>query len=1324
MKRILTLFIIILWGATNVFAQLYRYLEPEDGLSSRRVISIEKDSKGYMWFLTHEGIDRYNGKQYIHYPLIVKDKPIQLFPNLNNLQIDDAGSIWITGKNGYIFQYDQLQDKFDLVLNLSDTLKSVKRLPLTHARIDNSNHLWLCTKTDQYLYHTREKRLVHLNSPIKEEITFLTQGDNNQYYIGTNHNVWIAELKGEQLSVKADSALANFHVIQHLYYHKPTRSLLIGTLMDGFYLYNTQTGTLENLGNQKDVTINTVTPAFQSEEEVLIGTDGNGIYKLNMQTKELQPYLSTGLYLSSKMNGDIIKDIYIDEAGRIWMAVFPNSITIYSDKYPNYEWIKQTSNQYSSIPNNQITYLLEDSDGDIWMTTSNGVCFYNVKKKEWKTLLSSQQQKGHAQNHVFISLCESTPGTILVGGYMSGMYRINKKDMVPHYFFPQKTDSTIRPDKYIRSIYRDEEGNVWAGGYYNFKRIDPISGETEHYSTEYPITFITAKNKQELWIGTINGLYKFNKQEKKIQQAYFSSDIGTVNTIYQDGEKATYIGTHGNGMWIYNNKTGNLANYYTNNSALICNNIYCILPSINKDELIISTENELVCFNTKEKIFLNWTKEQGLLFDKFNVAAGLKTSKNVVAFGGGEGIIIIRDSINLPQVFQSKLVFSDFNIHYQKITPGMKDSPLTKPIDETKEIVLSHDQNIFSFEISSINYDCPSRVLYSWKLEGFYNQWTIPNEANLIKYTNINPGEYTLKVRAILLDDGHIMEERSIRIIIEPPFTQTMWAYMIYGLVFLLILSTILRFIWLRKDSNISKEKIQFFINTAHDIRTPLTLIKAPLNEISNHEELSEEGKNNLNMAIQSTDKLSELATKLIEFQKEELYSSAIHVIPCEINAYIQQFLQQFYLYAEKKEITLNFKGTEEALKVWIDRNKIDSIIHNLVSNALKYTPNGGNITITVRNNATYWFLKITDTGIGISKNDQKKLFKHLFRGNNAVNLQITGTGIGMLQTYKLIKRHYGKISVSSKENMGTTFRLRFPINDKRYKSHVKLGDETTVPTMPIAKEQSPTYTDKEYIPSKPSTAYTLLIVEDNTDLRNFLCQSLSRTYHIMEASNGKEALEQITQKQPDLVLSDVMMPVMRGDDLCKKLKNDVATSHIPVVLLTALNDKENIIHGLEIKADSYIVKPFDVDILKASIASILANKEMIRQRFAQLDYHTEDIGQEVPGLDLDQEFIIKVTETVRKNLSNDFNVDSLCAAFHMSRSSFYNKLKALTNQSPSDFVRQIRMHEAATLLKSKKHTIAEVSDILGYSDPKYFTDIFKKHFGMTPSAYMKQEQP
>ena len=1323
MRRFLVWLFTAILAVLPSSAQLFKYLDTQDGLSNRRVISIEKDKKGYMWFLTHEGVDKYNGKQYKHYKLSDGEQIILPSPNLSTLQIDRDGQVWALGKDGRIFFYQPDQDVFQLKFNFTDSILSKRRLPLTITRIDREDRLWLCTKNAQYIYAIPTGEFFQLESPIQEEITSLIQADDNHYYIGTTHNIFHATLNGRKLVVENDSILNHFHIIHHLYYHQPTQNLLIGTLMDGFYLYNPASKNLEKLGNMNDVNINAVIPYRKSEEEVLIATDGNGVYKLNLKSKHLDPFISVNHHYSNKMNGNIIKDIYEDEDKRLWMAVFPQSITVYSDKYPSYELVKHSRDNPNSLINNQITYIMEDSDGDIWFATSNGVCCYYTKEKRWKSLLSSYQQEKDEQNYVFISLCEASPGVILVGGYMSGMYRIDKKDMIPHYFSPQAEGyAQIRPDKYIRSIYRDLEGFIWAGGYYNLKRIHPDTYEMEHYSMEYPVTYITSKNRDELWIGTTGGLYTFNKTQKKLLQDNLLAEISNINTIYQENEQKTYIGTSGSGLYVYNNQTEELDNYQIANAALLSNSIYCILPGNHPNELFISTENELVCFNIKEKLFLNWTKEQGLFSTKFNTASGIRRQNGGYIFGSGNGAIIIQDSINLPRNFQSKMVFTDFNIDYQQMLPGIEGSPLTQEIDLTKEITLSHNQNIFSLNVSSINYDCPQRILYSWKLEGFYNDWSRPSTHGVIRYTNIGPGEYNLRVRAILLDDGHTLEERSLRITITPPLSRTVWAYIIYTLVVVFIIYAVIRYLWMRKDSHVSKEKIQFFISTAHDIRTPLTLIKAPLSDIHRNEELSEQGKANLEMAIRSTDKLSSLATKLIDFQKEELYTSDVNVTLCDIPVYLTNCMEAYQSYAEKKNINLIFEGTDNQLEAWIDRNKVDSIVHNLLSNALKYTPDGGTVKISIHYNRIHWFLHISDTGIGISSEDQKKMFKHLFRGNNAVNMKITGTGIGMLQTYKLVKRHLGKITVSSKENEGTVFHLRFPIDNKRYK-HQNSGMEVHGIVSPnsLPPHTQPTTTKQRM--TVPNVCPQVLIVEDNTELRNFLCQSLSEHYHIQEATNGQEALDIIKLKHPDLILSDIMMPVMRGDDLCHVLKSNIETSHIPVILLTALGDRESIIHGLETKADNYIVKPFDIEILKANIDSVLANKELIRQRFSILDYRTEDMQEKVPGIDLDQEFLIRATEIVKKHLDNEFNVDSLCAKLHMSRSSLYNKIKALTGHSPSDFVRQIRMNEAATLLKSNQYTVAEISDKLGFGDPKYFTDIFKKHYGVTPSAYMKKEK-
>ena len=1318
MKKTLLTIIILFLGTFSVSAQLYRYLDTQQGLSSRRVIAVEKDQKGYMWFLTQEGVDRYNGKQFTNYILSDGNRPVLHFPNLSQLHIDNQDDIWVTGKNGFIFKYNQMLDKYDLVMNFADSLKTKRRLPLTHTSIDRQNNLWLCTRNAQYIYRTDTKHVIKLETPIKEEVFYIEQAKGNRYFFGTRENVYVASLKGNRLVLEPEHTISNIHRVQHIHYHVPTNRLLIGTMADGFFVYDPQTKMTHNIGNLKDVTMNDAVTAQPSSEEVLIATDGNGVYKLNMNTLQLHSFLST-TQESDKMNGDIIKDIYLDEEGRVWMTVFPFSVTIYSDKYPKYEWLHQTNNDSQSLANSRVTQVIEDSDGDIWVTTNNGIGCYHTRTKQWTTLLSSHDQNRQDQNYVYISLCESTPGTILVGGYMSGMYRINKKDMRPQYFSPQQEGYTdIRPDKYIRSIYRDEQGTVWAGGYYNFKSMNFATGQIDHYQTEYPISVITSKSDKELWVGTVNGIYKFNKQKKEFEQEPLLTDMGAVNTIYQADNQLTYIGTHGSGLCVYNNRTGELKTYDTNNSALLSNNIFCILPSTSEGELIISTENALVCFNTQEERFQNWTKEQGMLSENFSTSAGVKTHKGKILFGCEDGLIYIADSIKLPREFKSKMVFSNLNIHYQQMLPGMEESPLTVPIDQTEKITLAHDQDIFSIEVSSINYDRPSRILYSWKLEGFYNEWTKPSQRNLIRYMNLAPGDYTLKVRAILLDDGRTLEERSLRIHVDPPFSQTMGAYTIYILIGVLTIFIIMRYLWMRKESMLSHEKIQFFTNTAHDIRTPLTLIKGPLSEISRTEQLTEKGKENLQYAIRSTDSLAELANKLIDFQKEERYTSIINVSLCDLNQYIANFTEMFRPYSRKKGILLTFEGTDSPLEGWIDVNKMDSILHNLLSNAMKYTPEGGQVKVILQGNNTHWSVEISDTGIGISASDQKKMFKQLFRGQNAINQRITGSGIGMLQTYRLVKRHLGTITVSSEENKGTTFHLRFPTDHKKYIHHKETVSNESVPYF------IPEPTDNSSYKPSPQTAPSLLIVEDNPDLRNFLHQSLAESYRITEAQNGQEALETIAQEQPDLIISDIMMPVMRGDDLCQTLKDNMETSHIPIILLTALGDRESILHGLNVKADSYVVKPFDIDILKANIASVLTNKEILRKRFSQLDYQTENLPKEVqetPGLSLDQEFLEKITKLVIKNLGKDFNVDDLCLEMGMSRSSLYNKVKALTDHSPSDFIRQTRLKEGASLLRSKKYTVAEVSDMLGFSDPKYFTDIFKKYYGMTPSAYMKQ---
>lgn len=1307
-------------------AQIFEYIDMDNGLSSRRVLSIQQDKQNYIWILTHKGLDRYNGKQFKHYQLHRCNNPLSFYPNLNFLYTDKDSTIWEVGKDGFVFRYDEQRDSFQLAFDLRATFPALKKAPISSVYMDSEANIWFCTNQSQYIYNYHQSKNYQLSPVISDKIICITQAEKNKYYLASEHLLYEVQLKGEQLTEIKKIQLPNVHLIDHIYYHSPTKQLIINTLLDKLFIYDIEEEQLESMGNSmKDIGVNKIIPSKKEKDVLLIATDGDGVYKLDLKQLTLNHFLKEDTRKPNKMNGSIIKDIYMDSANRIWNVIYPTGITIYTEKYPAYEWFMHSANYTNSLANNCINGVMEDSEGDSWYATSNGICYFDVSENKWINFSPSHSPNGErSENHIFTSLCESSPGIILAGGYMSGIYKIDKRTKEVTFFQQQNIRQGEGPDKYIRSIYRDNERLIWIGGFYRLKSYSLTTKEVCEYNIGYPITCITQKDEHSLWIGTINGVFVFDKLKKQAIPLDTEFDIQCINMIYNDPSgNYTYFGTYGDGLFIFEKKTGKVTRYYDENCGLISNNIYSIVPDRNGN-LYLGTENGLSFFDIKANKFINWTKEQGLLAASFNPNAAIHSRDGYMIFGSNEGVIVLPDSIQLPETFSSHMIFSDLSIMYRTVHPGEKNSPLTQALDKTSCIELDYDQNTFSMNVSSINFDNPSNIMYSWKLEGFYDRWSPPSSDNLIRYTNLSPGNYTLRVRAILMDNHQILEEREIQILIGRPIWMPFWAFLLYALIIIGISYAIIRYQMIRRDKQISQAKINFFMQTAHDIRTPLTLIKAPLGEILKNEQLTEQGTTNLNLAIQSTDNLSELANNLMDFQKEELYSSKISVVRYELNQYIQNYMQQFKAYAEQKGIDFQYKSSFTSLEVWIDQNKIDSILQNLLSNALKYTPKGGSVTIETDHNKNRWILTIKDTGIGIPKEDQKKLFKFLFRGKNATNQLITGSGVGMLLTYRLIKNHEGKISFSSTENVGTTFQLSFPIQSEHYQYRnegvdqnlrtVLLQDGIVAP-MPEAEQ-----TQITAHPDSPR----IMIVEDNASLRLFLMKSLSDIYQVDGAENGQEAIDKIKVQQPNLIISDVMMSVMDGETMCRTLKSDIETSHIPIILLTALGDKKDILRGLETKADMYITKPFDLMVLRANISNILENREIIRKKLQQASVNIESKTEDIPmPTNLDNEFMQKVTVLVKENLGKDLTVDTLCAGMNMSRTSFYNKIKALTGMAPNDFIRNIRMQEAAALLKSQRYTVAEVADMMGFADPKYFTDTFKKFYGVPPSIYKKNEE-
>jgi len=685
--------------------------------------------------------------------------------------------------------------------------------------------------------------------------------------------------------------------------------------------------------------------------------------------------------------------------------------------------------------------------------------------------------------------------------------------------------------------------------------------------------------------------------------------------------------------------------------------------------------------------------------------------------------------MKLPRSYSSKMIFSDFKLFYQTIYPDDEDSPLRTSINETKELKLKYNQNIFSLQVSSINYDYPSNIIYSWRLEGFYDEWSKPGTENTIRYTNLAPGKYTLRVHAISNEDKRIvLEERSMDIVIAQPFWLTIWAMLLYAAFLCLIAIILLRILILRKQRKVSDEKIHFFINTAHDIRTPLTLIKAPLEELREKEELSKEGISNMNTALRNVNALLRLTTNLINFERADVYSSELYISEHELNTFMNEIFNAFQQYANIKHINFTYESNFRYMNVWFDKEKMESIFKNIISNALKYTPENGNVQVFVSETSDSWSVEVRDTGIGIPANEQKKLFKLHFRGSNAINSKVTGSGIGLMLVWKLVRLHKGKINLSSIENQGSVIKITFPKDSKRFrKAHLATPSKQRQEIKVVDNVPPPSPEIYENAQKKENINHRrILIVEDNDELRNYLSQTLSEEYVIQVCSNGKEALTIIPEYKPELVISDIMMPEMRGDELCQAIKNNIETSHIPVILLTALNNEKDILSGLQIGADEYVVKPFNIGILKANVANLLANRALLRSKYANLDLDDEEHDEDCINCsqDIDWKFIANVKKNVEDNIDNPaLTVDVLCSLMGMSRTSFYNKLRALTDQAPGDYIRLIRLKRAVQLLKEDTHSITEIAEMTGFSDAKYFREVFKKHYNVSPSQYGKEKK-
>jgi signal transduction histidine kinase/DNA-binding NarL/FixJ family response regulator len=627
-----------------------------------------------------------------------------------------------------------------------------------------------------------------------------------------------------------------------------------------------------------------------------------------------------------------------------------------------------------------------------------------------------------------------------------------------------------------------------------------------------------------------------------------------------------------------------------------------------------------------------------------------------------------------------------------------------------QELTMNYNQNTLTLEMIPIG-TAVTDFKFSWKIDGIDADWTRPSNQRILTYNHIPHGNFRLLIRLYDGSMSQIIAERGLILHITPPFWKTWWFRLLVFATIAGIVWFSLRFYINRLKQLHSEEKVRFFTNTAHDIRTSLTLIKGPADELIKESSLSELGHRYLQLITEQSRRLSAVVTQLMDFQKVDVRKGQLALTMVDIVKLVAHRTLMFESYAKQNRIELIFSPEQPAYLTAIDELKIEKVVDNLISNAVKYSYPDSRVDIVLKRNLNNWTLEVSDTGIGISNQAQRKLFKEFYRSENAVNSKIIGSGVGLMLVKHYVVMHGGNINFVSEENVGSTFKVTVPFKEVAdVKKPVDLNPASEVfSSLPCSQFSSiPAKTPKQQ-------RMRLLIVEDNPDMRGFITSVLYREFEILTADDGLQGWEAIQKQQPDLVVSDVMMPNMDGFELCKQIKSMHETSHIPVILLTSLSEKTQQLHGLGLGADDYLTKPFDMEVLSQRIKSIISNRKVIREKALKII----DINNDEPILvnELNDKFIKKAMGVVRANIANEnFSKDKFASAMNVSSSLLYRKIKSLTDQSPVDFIKSIRLNHALELLQSKKYTVTEVAEMCGFSYVEYFSQAFKKHFGKAPT--------
>lgn len=1371
--QILFLFSIycFLIGSTPVMkAQTGKFYSTDKELSNSLINAVYQDRKGFIWIATENGLNKFDGTRFSIYRHNATDSTSLKNNYVRTLFEDSRGNFWIGCING-LQRYDRATDNFhELFISRKDGRKNPHITSIIERR---NGDLWIATSGQGAISLKKNSNPAsfHIETELTDQI-----GSNylNVIFEDSRQNLWIAtEEKGLYRYSPESKELKSYKAPYHIAGDDVSAicedahgQIFVGTLTKGlFRLSSRQEGNFEPVLYQNRMNLNIRTLIIDTRGKLIIGTDGEGV-------KEYQP--QQDIIVDSEINAgpfdfskSKVHSLIEDKDHNLWLGIFQKGLILVPGISNKFDYYGYKSIHNNTIGSSCVMAIHTDEQATIWIGTDNdGLYAINDQGKQ---LRHYTHQAGNPQSVPGTILClyEDSNQELWLGSYFDGLARMNKQTGTCQDATSLLQGNLNAGKPKVSCIIEDKNKNLWVGTYGSglYKINLPTQHVTYYESTRNEnddwsinrlpndwISYLLEDKEGMIWIGTYKGLAVLNPQTDNFINYKKQNNLlpgYVVYSLLESSNGEIWAGTSEGLVCL--NKDRLTPVLFTTVDGLP-SDIICGLAEDEKKNIWISTHQGISKLNPPEKMFINYYAGDGLQGNEFTRTAVFKDKRGKIFFGGTNGVTAFYPQDITEIKKEMNVLITGFHVANRPVKKGDKsgNNVITDTaVMDTEQFTLAYNENTFSIDFSVLEFSNPDRISYQYKIKELGDEWisTQPG-TNRVTYSSLKPGKYTFSVQA--RDHNNFSNIRTVTIAITPPWYQTWWAKVIWGCLGALLIYALTMYILSRirhrqevmrqkHMEQINEAKLQFFINISHEIRTPMTLIISPLEKLL--AEHSEKQPVYL-MIYRNAQRILRLINQLMDIRKLDKGQMHLKFRETDIVGFINDLMQTFNYQAQKKNITFTFEKELEgadSLKVWIDLNNFDKVLMNVLSNAFKYTHEGGNIEVSLKtghNDAyrsalkDYFEIDITDNGIGIDKNKIEQIFERFYQIDNDMTQSNFGTGIGLHLSRSLVELHHGIIKAENREDgQGTRFVIRLPLGSNHLKAEElenpeETGSEPTISQLPkdsIYETEEENKTN-EYRKHKAKTRYRVLIVEDDEEIRRYIRSELDSDFRIYECTNGREGLETILKEKPDLVISDVMMPEMDGITLCRKIKQNININHIPIILLTAKSKAEDQIEGLEIGADAYIVKPFNTELLRTTISNLIANRERLRGKLVG-EQQVEEKITKIEMKSNDEILMSKVMKTINDHLADPtLNVEMLAANVGMSRVHMHRKLKELTNQSARDFIRSIRLKQAANLLREKNLSVSEVAYATGFSNLSHFSNTFRDFYGISPSEYKEQQ--